>query len=285
MLQNIINIPFMQYVSLDYRRFNMKSQSYLTFTNISQTYMLQETASTAPTITYRKQMIRYVRVYASNALRFSQIVIKSAHDGSNLAYGARIHAGFPSTGKIEPDDFNLERLISNGFNNNTSFYISLVSSADLLSSYIQIDLGTEYNISDISIYQTGADTETNRFTIRTYKSGGVLFTNPALPPPPNTFIIPDGNQFPKTYTYSIKPQVGTQNVRYVRYVNAGTSRIQISELIVIDSNGVNVAYNKIVTSLTGNANVIINGTNSVESSAYISTSSNSNEYVEIDLGG
>ena len=277
-LQNIVNNPSLHYISIDFKKFNKYNLPELNPVIVSQTYKLQTAVATAPSVTYIKQPIRYIRIYATlDALpiSLSQIYVRSTNDGSNLAYG--IHPTVHPT-ILTPIDYDLNLLTNGTFKNTVN---PIIVTSDKNTTYVQIDLGLDYFISDVYIYKTR--TLDTLFNIKTYKSDGTEII--ISPPPLNTSnIIPIGYQYPVTSIHNLNPQLGTQNVRYIKYRNAGTQRIQISQLIVIDRNGVNVAYNKPVTALSGSPNSITNGTDNTTSSPYISSTTGINEYVQIDLG-
>jgi sugar lactone lactonase YvrE len=262
LIQTVPNIESLQYISFDFRTNNIIS-SCISFNDIRQMYKM-------PGTTYRNNKIRFVRIgtgFNKSSLALSQIVIKSADDGSNLAYKKTVIENI--TGSNLP----LASYVNNIFSN------LLLYNVFHTNAYLEVDLGSEYNISDVIIYtpQIYSGTNAYTYTLTTYGSDRNAVSNP------NRLITTDAPG-PTSVIYSLTTQYGTPNVRYIKYMNVGSNRIQISQLIVIDRNGINVAYKGKVTSLTGSATSIIDGTDFTKSSPYISTSSAATEYVQIDLG-
>ena len=93
----------------------------------------------------------------------------------------------------------------------------------------------------------------------------VLFQNYTLSPNISSVV-----------SYSFTPIVGTKQVRYIQYKSNGVNPIQISQILAIDVNGINVAYNKSAISpsivQTGSTNTLTNPYTTADSS------------IQIDLG-
>ena len=281
LIQTVPNIASLQYIRFDFRSNNL-ILSCTSFNDISQLYKLPSGS------TYRNKKIRYIRIGTpSNTFALSQIVVKSADDGSNLAYQKTVIANIISSANTLP----LDTYVSNRFSN-----IFLYSVYDV-NAYLQVDLGADYNVSDVIIYSPqifAGSTASYTYNLTTYASDGTVVSNETTIGNQNTYsninasignlsrlITPN----PKTAMYSLVPLYGIPNIRYIRCDNeGGVNPIQISQIIVIDKNGINVAYNKTVRSLTGSATSIVDGVDSMKSTAYLSNTSANTEYVEIDLG-
>jgi sugar lactone lactonase YvrE len=220
LIKTVPNTPSLQYISFDFRSNNAIS-SCISFNDIRHIYKLPSGSS------YRSNKIRYVRIgTTSMQLGVSQILVKSADDGSNLAYQKPVRPYITNPINMLP----VTSLVNNTFSNINSYIVSNTS------AYLEVDLGLDYNVSDIIIYTPpiiyGSSTSYT-YTLTTYASDGTAVSNPNIL---NTTSSPS----PTTAIYSFNPQYGTQNVKYVSY--QGSATLAINELIVIDRNGVNVAY-------------------------------------------
>jgi len=173
--------------------------------------------------------------------------------------------------------------IGNIFLNTQSFYKSQSAGED---AYAEITLNTESRISKI-IYNNRPDCCQNLsygMRLLQYNTQRQLLQQNYMA----------GDFTSETYTntigsYSIipiTPRKGIAGVRYVKYENPQGTRIQISQLIVQDINGINVALNKQIINTPGNTSMIVDGRYKCSATLFYSGPSppSASQFVEIDLG-
>ena len=138
------------------------------------------------------------------------------------------------------------------------------------NSWIEYNLNDEYTIEQVIIQIPGSYTVTGYTTTRAKYSLSSIYSSSAV------------------NTYSLDSPSGIKRTRYIKYISNGTHPIQISQIIAIDMNGINVAYGKSVSVLsTGggiSASVVNTGSAIPVSTPYISATSGTAEYLQIDLG-
>ena len=269
-IQNVTNVPYLQKISFDFRVSTM-----LSLNNIYENYKY------GPTSSYSKKMVQFIRINTGGLplLGLSQIVVKSADDGSNLAINATMMNVKDSTYySKERAAVILKSLLSFTFNDLNEYYYE-----NDINACVEINLGQPYNISNIIIYRPPlfyGQTLEYRYTITTYSLDGTIITYPTLPTPSVNTLT--GPQYPLTTMKICDPILGIQNVRYIEYRNTpGVFPLQCSQLIVIDKYGINVAYGKKVIK---GSSTIVNGVDNTQASYYTSATTTSDETVLIDLG-
>lgn len=287
-VQNVIDLPSSQYIS-----FNFMLNALVKPLLLNDIFKLNK-------ISNYKKKIRYIRINTggANILGISQIVVKSHDDGSNLAPQATIsYYNGPSDIPNNVINMLLQNTINDMYTNRPSMlcYVAYDS-----TSYIQLDLGLEYNISDVIIYTpeiiAGQQNPYN-YTVSGYGADGIRVTNS------NQFTIVEngvsGLRYPYTYTYTFNSQripilyssaffsdpyfTNINTAKYVRIQNPG-STITISQIAVYDIYGVNLAVGKPIRTNTEvtNAYILVNNNISTTPTNYI-TSSYSTDWFEIDL--
>jgi len=260
-------------------------------------YTQQRATIPIPSQNIASMLTKYIRIQGSGLATLQIDALTAA--GRNVGCVSTVTANLitTTTASVIASAQNGTFAIANIFPGASSSYVSESTGED---AYAEITLNTETRLSNI-VY-------TNR-TLSINSSYGMrlLQYNAQRQLIQQNYMMGDfrTETFQNTignYTIiPVTPRKGFPNVRYVRYENPASKLIQISQLIVEDITGTNVALNKTVTSLSGNAANTANGSyksllsNFYRSSAISTVTSTSTaprtvtatsptQYVEIDLG-
>jgi hypothetical protein len=161
-------------------------------------------------------------------------------------------------------------------------FTSYRSAGSTVAEYIEFTLTTPSMITAITVDSTISTGKPHQLIFYNQSRNEVFRTGLTYSPMTLSPTIPS------ILSYSFLPVVGTRQVRYVRYISNGDYPIQISEILVIDKNGINVALNSTVTaSSVGSstlASVANSGSTGPAAIPFTTVSSDSSEYVQVDLG-
>jgi len=252
------DIP-LQYVLFDYRK---KTPLCMPVYNYMNKYVSQDTA-TMFSISNRQIYLRYITMVIDNStvvsgapipkFSISQIAVIHAQTGADLAKTANFSS-------------------SSGTNVNSYKYGTYIKKTQPVSqsdTWVNIDLMDEYPIEKVILYCNNLSVS---YIVTAYTATRI---------PYSPFVVPTATT--EVTSFSFTPSSGIKNVRYIKYVGNNNYPLQISQLIILDVNGVNVGYRKSVTTSSGNGASVVN-TGSIVPSSTPYISSNNNDYLQVDLG-